>query len=255
MEYTINKRKYKIIEDLHTHTVYSHGKGSIEDNVNAAREKGLKRIGIADHGPGHLFYGIKRKDVPEMREEVQRLNAKYHDIEVLLSVEANIINRNGILDIRPLEFAEFDYVIAGYHYGVAGRNPLGSTLKHGRNIFEEKLGLESKKALAKNTKMIVKALENNDIKVLTHPGDKAPVDILELAVVCAKTDTLVEINTWHNSLNADDIKTMALADVKFIISSDAHSPNRVGDFLEGVHLALDAGLDFNRIVNVEIEDM
>ncbi|WDC83585.1 PHP domain-containing protein [Caloramator sp. mosi_1] len=45
----------KIIGDYHTHTIYSHGKGTIEDNVKAAINKGLKEIVISDHGPGHMF--------------------------------------------------------------------------------------------------------------------------------------------------------------------------------------------------------
>ena len=40
----------KIIADYHTHTVYSHGKGSIEDNVKVAIEKNIEKIGISDHG-------------------------------------------------------------------------------------------------------------------------------------------------------------------------------------------------------------
>ncbi|HHW71449.1 MAG TPA: PHP domain-containing protein, partial [Clostridiales bacterium] len=41
---------YDIIADLHTHTLYSHGKGTILSNVEAARGKGLKKIAITDHG-------------------------------------------------------------------------------------------------------------------------------------------------------------------------------------------------------------
>ena len=36
--------------DYHTHTVFSHGKGDVIDNARAAAEKGLKELGIADHG-------------------------------------------------------------------------------------------------------------------------------------------------------------------------------------------------------------
>ena len=36
----------EILADYHTHTVYSHGKGSIEDNVKVAISKGIKKIGM-----------------------------------------------------------------------------------------------------------------------------------------------------------------------------------------------------------------
>ena len=38
----------QILADYHTHTVYSHGKGSIEDNVKVAIEKGIKTLGISE---------------------------------------------------------------------------------------------------------------------------------------------------------------------------------------------------------------
>lgn len=256
MEFIIDGVKYILDKDLHTHTVYSrkHAFGTIEENVIFAREKGITTLGITDHGPGHIFYGIKREDVPRMRDEIQSLNAKYDDIEILLGVEANIINKNGILDVRPEEFPEYDYVIAGYHYGIIGRRPIGSMLIHGQNLLACKTKMDSQQLMRKNTNQVVNALRKNDIKILTHPGDKAPVDLLEIAVVCAETDTLVEINTWHSSLSAEDLNTMALADCKFIISSDAHSPDRVGDFASGIRLAKESGIDMTRIVNLKMEE-
>lgn len=254
MQFIIDNVKYELDKDLHTHTVYSHNHafGTIEENVLFAREKGLKTLGITDHGPGHVFYGIKREDVSSMRKEIIELNEKYSDIEILLGVEANIINNNGILDVRPEEFPEYDYVIAGYHYGIIGRNPIGSLFNHGQNLLANKTGIESNTLMRKNTNQVVKALQKNNIKILTHPGDKAPVDLLEIAVMCAKTDTLVEINTWHSSLTAEDIKTMAIPDCKFIISSDAHTPDRIGDFAGGIRLAVESGIDLNRIVNLKV---
>ena len=44
---------------------------------------------------------------------------------------------------------------------------------------------------------------------------------------------------------------MAWTYVNFIISSDAHTPDRVGDFKAGIERAEEAGLDLSRIVNIE----
>ena len=65
--------QYRMTFDYHTHTTFSHGKGSIEDNVKVAISKGLKALAISDHGPGHLTYGVKRSALPVMRAEVDRL--------------------------------------------------------------------------------------------------------------------------------------------------------------------------------------
>lgn len=47
--------------DYHTHTPYSHGKGTVEENAARAKELGLKQIGITDHGFSHLAFGLKRE--------------------------------------------------------------------------------------------------------------------------------------------------------------------------------------------------
>ena len=55
---------WKMTYDIHTHTTFSHGKGSMEDNVKAAIEKGLSAVAISDHGPGHINYGFTKTDIP-----------------------------------------------------------------------------------------------------------------------------------------------------------------------------------------------
>lgn len=240
-----NLNEYRLKYDYHTHTVFSHGKGTIEDNVKVAIEKGLKEIAISDHGPGHLTYGVKREDFPEMRKEVDRLNRKYSEIQIYLSVEANVISKFPYIDVTEEEKKLFDFVNAGYHYGIL----------HGyciRNwMTSHHLLPYSDSLMVANTDMTLKALYNNDIKILTHPGDKGPFDIEEIAKACADTDTIMEINMKHPHLNAEEIEIAAKEDVKFIISSDAHVSERVGIYEGGLMRAFKAGLDPKRIVNVE----
>ncbi|MDQ9891104.1 hypothetical protein RFZ55_01895, partial [Acinetobacter baumannii] len=66
-----------------------------------------------------------------------------------------------------------------------------------------------------------------------------------------KHNVLMEISTHHSHLTVEEIKIAAKEDVKFIISSDAHIPEKVGTFQGGVDRAIEAGLDLSRIVNIE----
>lgn len=237
--------------DVHTHTTFSHGTGSIEDNVKAAIGKGLSRIGIADHGPGHVSYGIKRSAVSEMRREILRLREVYPQIEILLGVEANIMNKSGHLDVTAAEFPQYDYVLAGYHYGVFGEQPPRACLIHGANLLREHTGLSPKLIRRWNTEMTVQALYENKITALTHPGDKGEFDIAEIAKACAQQGTWMEISTWHKDLTVETIGIAAKEDVQFIVSSDAHAPETVGRFEGGLARAMEAGLELSRIVNIQ----
>jgi putative hydrolase len=249
---TKGDRKYRINSDLHTHTTFSHGKGSIEDNIKAAISKGITTLGISDHGPGHLTYGIKRKNIPILRAEINRLQLLYPQIEVLLGVEANILNDSGTLDLTEQEVEEFDYILAGYHYGILGETPLKAMKIHTQNYLLTKLGKSTEKQKNLNTDLAVKAIYSNDIKILTHPGDKGPFDIYQLAVACADKGTLMEVSTWHPYLSVEGIKEAAKTSVKFIINSDAHSPERIGDCAGAVERIRKAGIDLERVVNLEV---
>ena len=241
--------RYELVYDLHTHTPYSHGKGTVEDNAREAFNKGLKCLAISDHGPGHLFYGVAREDFVNMRNDIEKMNVKYPKMKVYMSVEANTLKTAPYLDIRPEEFEEFDFVIAGYHFGVWDGNMIRNWL------WNKGIRIGEKSLERSNTEMIVNCLRNNDIAILTHPGDKGPFDLEKIAQVCVETDTLMEINTWHGHLTEEELRLVAKnPDVKFIISSDAHTPNRVGDYKDGVRRAIKAGVDLSRIVNIKEVD-
>ena len=233
--------------DHHTHTVYSHGKGRIEDNVRVALAKGLKSVAITDHGPGHLTYGIKMSDVGRMRSEIDSLKIKYPQIDILLGVEANTIRVEPYIDLCEEDKGLFDIILAGYHYGIPKAGMVSNYISDHTGFF----GGSSSGLLVKNTDMILKALYENKIDVLTHPGDKGPFDIEDISKACADTGTMIEINGKHTHLTVEEIKIAARFDVKFIIGSDAHVPEKVGEFREQLSRALRAGLDPERIVNIE----
>ena len=49
----------------------------------------------------------------------------------------------------------------------------------------------------------------------------------------------------------NDLQIYKQYDVKFIINSDAHRPRYVGRFEESLALAMEAGIDPDRIVNIQ----
>ena len=236
---------WKLTFDHHTHTTFSHGLGSIEDNVIVAIDRGLESVGITDHGPGHLTYGMKREDFPVMRAEVDRLNEKYPQIKVLLGVEANIWEPGIHIDVTEEDRKYLDYVIAGYHYGVRGGHCIHNwTYDHGLKVGGRSL-------LAKNTDMMLSAIYENDLYILTHPGDKGPFDIDAIAKACEERDVLMEINTKHPHLTVEEIHIAEKYDVKFVISSDAHVPENVGAVDAPLARAIESGIDLSRVVNIK----
>lgn len=246
----------KLRFDLHTHTIYSHGKGDIEDNWKAAKEAGLEVLGISDHGPGHIGFGLKVAKIPEMKEKAAVLTQRAKEEggpEVLIGVEANIINPDGELDMTPAELAELDFVIAGYHFGTIGKAPVRAGLMHAAGFLYNHTGWSAARQRDYNTMLVVEAVKHNKIKILSHPGAKADFDIPKIAKACEEYGTWMEINNRHGCLTVEGIKQAAKYDVTFIIGSDAHIPGDVGHYDEALGRAIEAGLDLSRIVNLKQE--
>lgn len=244
----------RLYGDYHTHTIYSHGSGSIRDNVEVALKKGLKEIAICDHGPGHYLYGVKKKNIPIMREEVDRLNEEYSkkDIKILLGVEANLTGFDGSIDMDDELIKLTDILLLGYHYGVVPEDLKSGLGLYVMNPMTKILPFGRKTALELNTMAFVKAINNYSIDFITHPGSKAKVDIRTLAREAGKVGTALEINSKHSQLSVESIKIAMKEDVEFIINSDAHAPEDVGNIEKAIKRAKDAELPMDRIRNLII---
>ncbi len=228
-----------IFEDLHTHTVYSHGKGTPRDNVERAMELGFTAIAITDHASAHVSYGVRR--MKAYLKEIEALKAEYDGrIKVLSGLEFNLTGLDGSTDYSD-KYACLDVKILGYHKFV-----MPSGIKDFAYFY-----LTKKRDVEKNTTAIIKALETGIFDIYAHPGYAMDVDYEKVAKACAETGTLFEINERHRGQTTEQIRAAARQGVSFIISSDAHRPEKVG----GVEFAMSNALCADvaaRTVNIKI---
>lgn len=241
----------KILCDYHTHTIYSHGKGTIRENAEAALKKGLKEVAICDHGPNHVGYGVKRENLFKMRNEIDELNLEYEKkgLKILLGVEANIVGYDGTIDVDREVMEILDILLVGYHFGAFPRSFKNIYNFYIRNFLAKIFPPLRDKAKKANTIALIKAMEKYPIDVITHPGSKVDVDVRLLAREAAKNGTALEINSSHSQLSVEYLKIALKEDVDFIINSDAHTPEDVGNFNNGIIRAVDANIPIKRIRN------
>lgn len=240
----------RIIADYHTHTIYSHGKGTIRENVEAAIKRGLKAIGICDHGPGHYLYGVKREKIYQMRKEVDRLNREYKEIRILLGVEANIIGFDGTIDVDEEIIEMLDILLLGFHYGVLFRSIGDYLFMNVANPVSKLIPIGRDRIIERNTEAIVKAIERYPIDIITHPGDKVKLNTKRVAEAAYKKGVALEINEKHNELSVENLKIALDTKVDFYINSDAHKPEEVGMVDEAIKRIAEANIPISRIKNL-----
>lgn len=242
---------YTIVADYHTHTRHSHGRGTVLDNVRAARSRGLKEIAITDHGPANLFgIGVASLSAFDViRQEVIAARERYPDIKVLLGVEANVVSEEGEIDI-PGDLQEaFDILLVGLHPLVKWKSAARGVSLVGHNLVAAWTGKGRAAVRERNTAAIVNAVLRNRVHAVTHPGYRLPIDTRALAQACAKTGCAMEINAGHEHTTVEYIQIARAEGARFVLGSDAHSPDRVGDLAKAASLAQEAGLKAEEIVN------
>ncbi len=240
-----------LLADYHTHTKFSrknHGKGTIEDNVRVAYEKGLAQIAITDHGFNQKLYGVRRKDIPLVKEKIEDAKEMY-PIDVLLGVEANLISSNGDIDIVPEDMDNLDILLLGFHRLVKSTTRREQLKFVFKNILCELFHHTSKKQREKNTNAYINAMRKYDIDILTHLNHACKVDVEKVARVAKETNTLIELNGKRLGMSDKEILKCYELGCKFVINSDAHSPNRVGECHRGLEACLRLRIPDSAIVN------
>jgi putative hydrolase len=238
-----------IYGDLHTHTVFSHGKGTMEENVLAALDRGLSAVAVTDHGLSHFAYGISKRELNDYLAEVDRLREKYAGrIRVLSGVEANIIGPNGEIDVPDWLDKRLDIVLMGFHRAARNANWINwfqFIIANGKAFTDA----GKRRQQDRNTKAFIRAIENHRVDAITHPQYIARVHVAELAEACARTGTLLEINNKHGDITPEELQTALSAGADFLVSSDAHHPSAVGVVDRALARAEAAGIPPERVFN------
>lgn len=240
-----------LLADYHTHTKFSrhgHGKGTIEDNVRSAYEKGLSQVAITDHGFNQKLYGVRRKDIPTVKEDIENAKEMY-PIDVLLGVEANIISSNGDIDIVAEDMENLDILLCGFHRLVKAPTRREQMKFVFKNIMCEIFHHTSRKQREKNTNAYINAMRKYDIDILTHLNHVCKVDVEKVARVAKETNTYIELNGKRLGMSDKEILKCLEIGCKFVINSDAHSPSRVGECHRGLEAALRLRIPDSAIAN------
>jgi DNA polymerase (family X) len=216
--------------DLHSHTVASDGRATVEEMVQGARARGLEYLAITDHSATHGFGNhVSADDLWRQIERVRAINAGLDGFELLIGTETNI-GLDGMPDYPDDLLAELDWVIASAHTAFA----------------------------MDMTERLVGAIEHPLIDAIGHPTGRKietraayPVDVERVIEAALRTGTMLEINAApdRRDLNEVHARIAAEAGVWIIVDTDAHSVRNFELLQYGIATARRAWLTAEQVAN------
>lgn len=234
--------------DYHTHSYFSDAGCSVRAVVEAAKSRGLKEVAVTDHGFRCKYLALTPAKFARQGIQIEKIRTEYPDIKIFHGIEADIQDFNGTVDITPEQADKLDILLAGFHRFVHGTSVSGYFDFIARNGFRVKEA--DKKLIRRNTEAFIKAIEKYPIDILTHINHRAAVDVRAVCEAAAEYGTLIEINMKHFDLIDKNFDEMLKTDCKFIVDSDAHRADCVGEFGAITPLIRKYGLDGGRVVNL-----
>ena len=206
--------KSSILIDLHTHSL-SSGHGStdtVNDMAKAAADKGVKILGISEHGPATAG-SVK----PSYFRSLKLANRYRFGVHLLFGAEVNIITPAGALDLD-------DDILSGLDYALISIHPPTLTPYEHRNL----------------TDAYINAMVHPNIRFLGHIDDaRFPVDFEQLLAVAKEKEIYPEIN--NGSLMPDAyrkggqencrkiLEICKRIDLPVLLSSDSHGAKNIGN--------------------------
>lgn len=126
----------KFKSNLHTHTTYSDGIGTIDENIASAIERGFVSIGISDHSCTEydeccMKPGNEREYTEEIRRKAREYDGK---IDVFCGIELDSFSK--------CERERYDYIIGSVHcLKVKGEYcPVDFSKEHQTHVIEKTFG-------------------------------------------------------------------------------------------------------------------
>jgi len=225
--------------DLHVHTNYSDGKGTIESMAEAAIALGYEYLIFCDHSQSlRVANGLSPGRLREKLAAVREADEKYGEIRLLCGSEVDIL-KDGALDYEDDLLAELDFVVASVHTSFG--------------IGEEAM-----------TERIVRAMNNPHVRVIGHPTgrilerrDPYEVDVSRLIREAAATNTVLELNSYPDRLDlaVPYVREAVEAGVRISIDTDAHDESALSLIRYGVSQARRAWVTRDRTINcMPLED-
>ena len=219
--------------DLHIHTDATDGRATIEEMVQAARDRGYTYMAISDHTRNvTVADGMDEKRLRRQLEAIDRLNEALDGFVILKAAEVDIL-KDGRLDLPDSVLTELDFRIGSVHY-------------------------HFKLSRQRQTERILRAMDNPLFNPLGHPtgrllNTRAPYEVDMEAVIqgAAERGCMLELNAHPDRLDLNDAhcRMAKEAGVKVVISTDAHAPSHFGFMRYGVDQARRGWLEKGDVAN------
>ena len=219
--------------DLHVHTNYSDGKGTIESMTEAAIELGYEYLVFCDHSQSlRVANGLSPKRLAEKLEAVREADEKYGEIRLFCGSEVDIL-KDGSLDYDDEVLSTLDFVVASVHtsFGIGEKDM---------------------------TDRVVRAMNNAYVRTIGHPTGRIlnrrepfEVDVSRLIREAAATNTALELNAYVDRLDlaVPYIREAVGAGVSITIDTDAHDERALSFMKYGVSQARRAWVEKGSVIN------
>lgn len=221
---------------FHCHTTYSDGRATLREMAEAARARGWRYLGIADHSQAAAYAGgLSPDDVARQHDEIDAWNAdRGRELWLFKGIETDIL-ADGRLDFSDAAdvLDRFDYVVGSVH----------SALGQPR---------------AEQTRRVLRALEDPHLTFLGHPtgrlllGRKGmELDMDAVIEAAAERGVGIEINSnpWRMELDWRWWRRAQGRGVRAAINPDAHSIGELAHVEYGVGVARKGWLTADDVVN------
>jgi DNA polymerase (family 10) len=219
--------------DLHVHSNWSDGHGTVADVARAAKAMGYQYVSVNDHTRSlGVAHGLTVERLEQQMGEIDQLNRRLRGFRVLKGTEVDILS-DGRLDLPDDLLARLDVVVASIHSGFGQPRD-------------------------RMTGRILSAIENPHVDIIGHPtgrllGSRDPyeVEIERVIEAAARTGTALEINAYQERLDLNDVNARRAAEsgVKLAIGTDAHHVDQLWMMDLGVHTARRGWLTRKDVLN------